>query len=163
MPAIDLGEQRTASERLLQRVASVLAHLPVTHLSATVIDSPEGPVSDGNGRSASEHQRKERTVMPQDAANQSSASRQSKPAQEPRLEEIGRLLTAKEVAELLAVPESWVREATRAGRLPHLTLGRYRRYSRQAINAWLEQQQAGPAARGRQTRADLHPDRHSSL
>jgi excisionase family DNA binding protein len=56
-----------------------------------------------------------------------------------------RLLTAADVAELLAVPESWVREATRAGRLPHLALGRYRRYSREAIEAWLEQQQAGPA------------------
>ena len=41
-----------------------------------------------------------------------------------------RLLTAKEVAELLAVPESWVREATREGRIPHLKLGRYRRYQR---------------------------------
>ena len=57
-----------------------------------------------------------------------------------------RLLTAAELAELLAVPESWVREATRAGRLPHLALGRYRRYSRPAIEAWLEKQQAGPVA-----------------
>ncbi len=57
-----------------------------------------------------------------------------------------RLLTAAELAELLAVPESWVREATRAGRLPHLALGRYRRYSRPAIAAWLEEQQAGPSS-----------------
>jgi excisionase family DNA binding protein len=55
-----------------------------------------------------------------------------------------RLLTASEVAELLAVPESWVREATRAGRLPHLALGRYRRYSREAIEAWLTEQRGGP-------------------
>ena len=48
-----------------------------------------------------------------------------------------RLLTAKEVAELLAVPESWVREATREGRIPHLRLGRYRRYQPAAIEAWL--------------------------
>jgi excisionase family DNA binding protein len=48
-----------------------------------------------------------------------------------------RLLTAKEVAELLAVPESWVREATREGRIPHLRLGRYRRYQPAAIDAWL--------------------------
>lgn len=58
-----------------------------------------------------------------------------------------RLLTAGEVAELLNVPESWVREATRDQRLPHLALGRYRRYSREQIEAWLEQQQAGPHAR----------------
>ena len=56
-----------------------------------------------------------------------------------------RLLTAAEVAELLALPESWVREATREGKLPHLALGRYRRYSRPALEAWLADQQAGPA------------------
>jgi len=50
------------------------------------------------------------------------------------------LLTAKQVAELLAVPESWVREATRDGRLPHLRLGRYRRYQRPVIEAWLSEQ-----------------------
>jgi excisionase family DNA binding protein len=55
-----------------------------------------------------------------------------------------RLLVAKEVADLLAVPESWVREATREGRLPYVALGRYRRYSRQAIEAWLDQQRGGP-------------------
>ena len=55
-----------------------------------------------------------------------------------------RLLTAREVAELLNVPESWVREATRNSRLPHLKLGRYRRYQHSAIEAWLADQQAGP-------------------
>ena len=55
-----------------------------------------------------------------------------------------RLLTAAEVAELLAVPVSWVREATRDGRLPHLRLGRYRRYERAAIEAWLAEQRGGP-------------------
>ncbi len=55
-----------------------------------------------------------------------------------------RLLTAGEVAELLNVPESWVREATREQRLPYIALGRYRRYARAQIEAWLEQQQGGP-------------------
>jgi excisionase family DNA binding protein len=64
-----------------------------------------------------------------------------------------RLLTAREVAELLAVPESWVREATRADRLPYLKLGRYRRYSREAIEAWLSEQRGGPGA----GRLDLWP------
>ena len=54
-----------------------------------------------------------------------------------------RLLDAGEVAELLNVPTSWVREQTRAGRLPHLTLGRYKRYEREAVVAWLETQRAG--------------------
>ena len=53
-----------------------------------------------------------------------------------------RLLTAKEVAQLLAVPESWVREATREGRIPHLRLGRYRRYQPAAIEAWLTENRA---------------------
>ena len=54
-----------------------------------------------------------------------------------------RLLEAREVAELLAVPVSWVRAETRAGRLPHLTLGRYKRYDEAAVLAWLEGQRAG--------------------
>ena len=57
-----------------------------------------------------------------------------------------RLLTAKEVAQLLAVPESWVREATRAGRIPHLRLGRYRRYQPAAIEAWLAENRRDPRA-----------------
>jgi excisionase family DNA binding protein len=57
-----------------------------------------------------------------------------------------RLLTAKEVAQLLAVPESWVREATREGRIPYLALGRYRRYERTELEAWIAAQRSGPAA-----------------
>ncbi len=68
-----------------------------------------------------------------------------------------RLLTAPEVADLLAVPESWVREATRQGRLPYLAIGRYRRYRRQAIEDWLAAQQGGPAATVRR-RLDLSGD-----
>ncbi len=67
-----------------------------------------------------------------------------------------RLLTAAEVADLLAVPVSWVREATRAGRLPYLALGRYRRYQRAAIEAWLTDQRGGPpTARRSEPRPDL--------
>jgi excisionase family DNA binding protein len=50
-----------------------------------------------------------------------------------------RLLTAEEVAELLNVPVSWVRESTRSGAIPHIELGRYRRYDRAAVLAWLEE------------------------
>jgi excisionase family DNA binding protein len=57
-----------------------------------------------------------------------------------------RLLEAAEVAELLAVPVSWVRAETRAGRLPHVKLGRYRRYSWPAITSWLAEQSGGGAA-----------------
>jgi len=65
-----------------------------------------------------------------------------------------RLLSAKEVAELLAVPESWVREATREGRIPYLALGRYRRYEREAIEAWLAERRSGPRAPARPSGLD---------
>jgi excisionase family DNA binding protein len=51
-----------------------------------------------------------------------------------------RLLQAHEVADLLGVPKSWVRDATRDGRLPHVPLGRYRRYVRADILEWVEKQ-----------------------
>jgi excisionase family DNA binding protein len=54
-----------------------------------------------------------------------------------------RLLTAREVAELLSVPESWVREQTRIGQLPHLPLGRYRRYRLDAVLEWIHDREAG--------------------
>lgn len=65
-----------------------------------------------------------------------------------------RLLEAGEVAERLSVPESWVRAETRAGRLPHVRLGRYRRYSWPAIERWLADQAGGgaPMARPRKHR-----------
>jgi excisionase family DNA binding protein len=49
-----------------------------------------------------------------------------------------RLLTAKQVADLLAVDESWVRSATREGRMPHIELGRYKRYRESDVLAWVE-------------------------
>jgi excisionase family DNA binding protein len=54
-----------------------------------------------------------------------------------------RLLTDAEAAELLAVPKSWVGEAARQGRLPCIMLGRYRRFDRADLLAWLEQQKGG--------------------
>jgi excisionase family DNA binding protein len=43
------------------------------------------------------------------------------------------------VAQLLGVPKSWVYEQSREGRIPTVTLGRYRRYRREAIEAWVAQ------------------------
>lgn len=48
------------------------------------------------------------------------------------------LMRAGEVADLLGVPTSWVYEQSRQGRIPTVTLGRYRRYRREAIEAWVE-------------------------
>jgi excisionase family DNA binding protein len=48
------------------------------------------------------------------------------------------LVTAQEVAELLGVPASWVYEQSRRGKIPTVTLGRYRRYRVEAIEQWVE-------------------------
>jgi excisionase family DNA binding protein len=64
-----------------------------------------------------------------------------------------RLLTADEVADLLAVPVSWVRESTRSGAMPCVPLGRYRRYDRDDVLAWLAScKQPGRSIRLRATR-----------
>jgi excisionase family DNA binding protein len=57
-----------------------------------------------------------------------------------------RLLTAAEVAEVLAVPERWVREHTRSGLIPHVRLGRYVRYRSDAVLSWIGEQERGGAA-----------------
>ncbi len=58
-----------------------------------------------------------------------------------------RLLTADEVAVILGVPKTWVYAETRAGRIPHLTLGRYRRYRRDTLDAWIAERERGPVVR----------------
>lgn len=40
---------------------------------------------------------------------------------------------------MLGVPKTWVYEQSRRGRIPTVTLGRYRRYRAEAIASWLEQ------------------------
>ena len=49
------------------------------------------------------------------------------------------LLTAKDVATMLGVTTGWVYAQSRKGRIPTITLGRYRRYRRDAILVWLDQ------------------------
>lgn len=48
-----------------------------------------------------------------------------------------KLLTAEEVAELLKVNTEWVWAQARAGRIPHVRLGRYRRFRESALDEWL--------------------------
>jgi excisionase family DNA binding protein len=47
------------------------------------------------------------------------------------------LLTADQVAAMLQVTKAWVYAETRAGRIPHVPLGRYVRYRRSAVLAWI--------------------------
>jgi excisionase family DNA binding protein len=60
-------------------------------------------------------------------------------------------MTADDVAELLGVRPDWVYAQSRAGRIPTITLGRYRRYRRQSIEDWidaLERANVGPSSQG---------------
>lgn len=50
---------------------------------------------------------------------------------------LGDLLTLDEVVAWLRVPRSWIYERTRKGQIPHLKLGKYLRFHRQAVEAWL--------------------------
>ncbi len=63
--------------------------------------------------------------------------------------ERGRLLTIKEVAELLRVPVSWVYGRTRRRaleRLPGYRLGKYWRFSEDEVLAWVKCQHGGTRA-----------------
>jgi excisionase family DNA binding protein len=70
-----------------------------------------------------------------------------------------RLLTADDVAEFLSVPVSWVREHTRTNTIPHLVLGRYVRYRRDDVLAWLDTLAAGGGPRFRRYTPGGHTDR----
>lgn len=48
------------------------------------------------------------------------------------------LLDPGAAAELLAVRPSWVYEAVRAGRLPHVKVGRHLRFVRSDLERWVE-------------------------
>jgi excisionase family DNA binding protein len=50
-----------------------------------------------------------------------------------------RLLTADELAERLGMKTDWVWAQARAGRIPHVRLGRYRRFRESAVEEWLRE------------------------
>jgi excisionase family DNA binding protein len=57
------------------------------------------------------------------------------------------LLDARQAAETLNVPSSWIAAEARAGRIPHLRLGRYVRFSRDELMRWCEGRSVGPRSR----------------
>ena len=57
-----------------------------------------------------------------------------------------RLLTAQEIAERLGVSTQWVWAQARAGRIPHVRLGRYRRFRESAVEAWVCELEANSTA-----------------
>ena len=52
---------------------------------------------------------------------------------------VDRLLTAEEIAERLGMRTDWVWAQARAGLIPHIRLGRYRRFRESAVEAWLRE------------------------
>lgn len=58
---------------------------------------------------------------------------EQRPLGEPLLDAVG-------AAELLSVRPSWVYEAVRTGRLPHLKLGRHIRFLRSDLEEWVLEQ-----------------------
>jgi excisionase family DNA binding protein len=58
-----------------------------------------------------------------------------------------RLMTAEQVAELIAVPPTWVYQEARADRIPHVRLGRYVRFRPEAIRASSSSRRTAPGER----------------
>jgi excisionase family DNA binding protein len=62
----------------------------------------------------------------------------------------GELMTVSEVAHLFRVPMSWVYERCREGAsnpLPHMKLGKYLRFNRSALFAYMESLRRGEPSR----------------
>jgi len=60
-----------------------------------------------------------------------------------KLRAMDRLLTAEEIADRLGMKTDWVWAQARAGRIPHVRLGRYRRFRESAVEAWLNDLETG--------------------
>ena len=55
----------------------------------------------------------------------------------------GSLLFADDVAAMVGMTRDWIYAETRAGRIPHVALGRYYRYRPESIDAWLRDIERG--------------------
>ncbi|MGH2902354.1 MAG: helix-turn-helix domain-containing protein [Solirubrobacteraceae bacterium] len=76
------------------------------------------------------------------------------------------LLDAAEAGRLLSVPASWVLAEARADRIPHVRLGRYVRFSADALEEWWRARMRGPwRARGAASRTarSLRVDRRAEV
>ena len=56
-------------------------------------------------------------------------------------------MTADEIAERLGMKTEWVWAQARAGRIPHVRLGRYRRFRESAVEEWLRELETGGTGR----------------
>jgi excisionase family DNA binding protein len=67
-------------------------------------------------------------------------------------------LTVQEAADLLRVPVSWLYERTRTNTVPHVKLGKYLRFDRDELAAWVDELRRdgrGPRALRRSPRSVL--------
>jgi excisionase family DNA binding protein len=51
----------------------------------------------------------------------------------------------KETHRWTALPLSWIYSQTAAGTMPHYKVGKYLRFRRSEVRAWLEQHRRGPS------------------
>jgi excisionase family DNA binding protein len=58
---------------------------------------------------------------------------------------VPRLMSAEQVADLVGMDVEWVWKMSRRGAIPTITLGRSRRYRREAILRWLEELESRPS------------------
>lgn len=54
------------------------------------------------------------------------------------------LVDSKAAAALLGVPASWIEREARAGRIPNVQLGHYRRFNPDALREWWQARERGP-------------------
>jgi excisionase family DNA binding protein len=52
-------------------------------------------------------------------------------------------MTVQEAADLLRVPVSWLYERTRTNSVPHVKLGKYLRFDRDELTAWIDELRRG--------------------
>lgn len=57
------------------------------------------------------------------------------------------LMTADQAGALLGVPATWLLAEARAGRIPHVRLGRYVRFVRADLITWVDERKQGPGHR----------------
>ena len=69
----------------------------------------------------------------------------------------GGLLDARQAGDLLNVPHTWVLAEARADRIPHVRLGRYVRFDRDALTDWARARQRGPVQRASRRRSEPEP------
>jgi excisionase family DNA binding protein len=64
----------------------------------------------------------------------------------------GPLLTAEDVAAILGMGTDWIYAEVRAGRIPHVRLGRYVRFRAESIDQWIRDLERGATINGGERR-----------